>query len=61
MWCAYCTQEITAQNTHDACRDPVWFQMSKEFTQVKMAFMKQYDPDLHKGETVEVRNGSDPV
>ena len=61
MWCAYCTQEVTDENQHTECRDAGWRQVCEEFTRVKLAFMKQHDHDVHKGETVEVRNGQDSV
>ena len=56
MWCAHCTQEVTNENDHALCKDAVWRAMSNEFTSVKLAFQKQCDPGVPKGETVEVRN-----
>jgi hypothetical protein len=34
----------------------MWRVHSAEYTKARLAFMKQQDPDVPKGETVELRN-----
>jgi hypothetical protein len=58
MWCAHCLQVVGTGIDHSACVNAVWFSMSQEYTRARLAMAKQTDPDVHKGETVELRNFS---
>jgi hypothetical protein len=58
MWCAHCLQVVGTGIDHSLCIDAVWFAISMEYTKSRLAFSKQQDHDVHKGETVEVRNDS---
>ena len=56
MWCASCLKEIGDPNDHMECAWYMWRIQSLEYTRARLAFMKQQDPDAHKGETVELHN-----
>jgi hypothetical protein len=56
MWCAYCLQVVGTGIDHTECALYMWRVQSAEFTRARLAMAKQTDPDVHKGETVELRN-----
>ena len=56
MWCASCLQEVASEDAHVSCKDYMWRTMSEEYTKARLRMVKQQDPGVHKGETVELRD-----
>jgi len=54
MWCGNCLQPIDDVINHDECKHAVWVAISKEYTEARELFKKQYD-FAPKGATVDVR------
>ena len=55
MWCASCLKEVGTGVDHTECAWYMWRIQSEEYTRARIAFMKQSDPDVPKGATVDVR------
>jgi hypothetical protein len=54
MLCGHCLQPVNDVIEHELCKEAVWFAISKQFTEAREAFKKQYDFEP-KGCTVELR------
>ena len=53
MWCAVCLKLVDDPNNHTECMKMLWWDMSTEYSKVKIQFVND---DVPKGETVEIKN-----
>ena len=58
MWCAVCLKLVDDPNNHTECMKMLWWDMSTEYSKVKIQFVNDdvVNDDVPKGETVEIKN-----